>query len=201
MRLRGFLIWAGVLMAIGLPLALAAFSPQLAWRQPIYVASSFAGIAALALLLIQPLLIAGLLPGIAKPAARRIHKVVGGSLLIAVLAHVGGLWITSPPDVVDALLLVSPTPFSLWGVLAMWAVFASAFLAVFWKWLGLRWATWRTLHLGLAAVIVGGTVAHALLIEGVMENVSKIVLCALVALVALKVIVEWQGRFRRASPD
>jgi predicted ferric reductase len=201
MRLRGFLIWAGVLMAIGLPLALAAFSPQLAWRQPIYIASSFAGIAALALLLIQPLLIAGLLPGIAKPTARRIHKVVGGSLLIAVLAHVGGLWITSPPDVVDALLLVSPTPFSLWGVLAMWAVFASAFMAVFWKRLGLRWVTWRTIHLGLAAVIVGGTVAHALLIEGVMEPVSKIVLCALVALVALKVIVEWQGRFQRASPD
>jgi predicted ferric reductase len=196
--MRQGLIWTGLLAAIALPLLLGAFSPQLAWRQPVYIASSFAGIVALALLLLQPLLIAGSLPGLGKPVGRQIHRMVGGVLVLAVIVHVGGLWLTSPPDVVDALLFVSPTPFSIWGVLAMWAVFASAVLAVLWRRLGLRLSTWRGVHLALAAVIVGGTIAHALLIEGIMETLSKVLLCALVGLVALKVIVEWRARFSRA---
>jgi hypothetical protein len=48
-------------------------------------------------------------------------------LVVAVVVHVGGLWITSPPDMIDALLLTSPTPFSAFGVIAMWAIFAVAF--------------------------------------------------------------------------
>lgn len=45
------------------------------------------------------------------------------------ILHVVGLWVTSPPDVIDALLFWSPTPFSFCGVVAMWAVFASALMA------------------------------------------------------------------------
>lgn len=190
--MRGVLIWAGLLLALGMPLVLAAFSPQLAWREPIYIASSFAGILGLALLSMQPLLIAGYLPGFAKPVGRRIHKVVGGALVVAVLAHIGGLWVTSPPDVVDALLFASPTPFSLWGVIAMWALIVTACLAALRGMLGLRWTTWRVLHLGLAAIIVACTVAHALLIEGIMESQSKVLLCVLVVLAALPVALHWR---------
>ena len=39
----------------------------------------------------------------------------------------GRLWITNLPDEIDGLLFASPTPFSAWGVIAMWAVFAAAF--------------------------------------------------------------------------
>ena len=70
------------------------------------------------------------------------------------LIHVGGLWITSPPDVIDALLFASPTPFSAWGVIAMWAIFVAALLAAFRRRLRLRPRTWRIAHSSAAAVVV-----------------------------------------------
>ena len=100
--------------------------------------------------------------------------------MAAVLIHVGGLWITSPPDMIDALLFASPTPFSPFGVIAMWAIFAVALLAALRRRLGLRPRTWRIAHTLLAIVIVAGSVVHGILIEGTMETVSKAALCALV---------------------
>ena len=118
-------------------------------------------------------------------------------LVAAVLVHVGGLWITSPPDMIDALLLTSPTPFSPFGVIAMWAIFAVALLAALRRRLGLRLRTWRIAHTLLAVVIVVGSVAHGLLIEGAMETVSKAVLCALVLAATIKVLADlrvWRKR-------
>src|SRR5689334_7915409 len=106
------LIWAGLAAALGVPLALAAFSPQLEWRDPLYIAAGFAGIVALGLVLVQPLMIGGYLPGPSAYRARRAHHWIGGALVLAVLVHVGGLWISSPPDMIDALTFASPTPFS-----------------------------------------------------------------------------------------
>ena len=114
-----------------------------------------------------------------------------------VVVHVGGLWITSPPDMIDALLFASPTPFSPFGVIAMWAIFAVALLAAFRRRLGLR--TWRIAHMSLAVVIVGGSVVHGMLIEGTMETMSKAALCALVLGAAIKVMADlrvWRTRAR-----
>jgi len=58
-------------------------------------AAGFAGIVGLALLLIQPLLIGGYLPGPSPSRARRLHPWFGGLLVAAVVLHVGALWITS----------------------------------------------------------------------------------------------------------
>ena len=115
--------------------------------------------------------------GPAGQRGRRVHRFVGGILVAAVVIHVAGLWITSPPDVVDALVFASPTPFSAWGVIAMWAVFAAALLAALRRRLRLRPRMWRFAHTALAAVVVVGSIVHALLIEGTMETVSKAVLC------------------------
>ncbi len=164
-----------------MPIALAATSPLLEWREPIYIAAGFAGIAALGLLLVQPLLAGAYLPGLTAYRERRIHPWVGGILVGAVAIHVGGLWLTSPPDVVDVLLFRSPTAFSTWGVIAMWAVFVSGLLAALRQRLPLQPRTWRIVHTVLAVVIVVGTVVHATLIEGTMESVSKAALCGLVA--------------------
>jgi hypothetical protein len=60
---------------------------------------------------------------------RRTHRWIGGALVVVVVIHVAGLWFTSPPDMIDALLFTSPTPFSPFGVIAMWAIFAVALLA------------------------------------------------------------------------
>ena len=121
---RATLIWVTLAIAVGVPIAAAAVSPLLAWRDPIYILAGFAGIVALGLALAQPLLIGGYLPGLPAYRGRRVHHFIGGTLVVAVVVHVAGLWFTSPPDMIDALLFSSPTPFSPWGVTAMWAIFA-----------------------------------------------------------------------------
>jgi len=190
---RAAAIWAGLAAAIGVPIALAAASDLLAWRGPLYILAGFAGMVALGLVLVQPLLIAGTLPGLSGYRGRRIHHWIGGALAAAVVVHVAGLWITSPPDMIDALLYTSPTPFSPFGVTAMWAIVVVAVLAFFRRRLGLR--AWRTIHMALAAVIVVGGIVHAMLVEGTMETISKAALCALAAVAATKVMVDrlWRG--------
>lgn len=201
--LRNALIWVALIAALAVPIAAAAMSPLLAWREPIYIASGFSGIFALALLLVQPLLVAGYIPGLPKLRGRRVHRVIGGVLVVSVMVHVCGLWITSPPDVVDALLFVSPTPFSNWGVIAMWAVFASALLGVLrGRSNRLPLPVWRVAHTALAAVIVVGGIVHTLLIEGTMETISKVALCAVVLAATTKVIIErrsWTAFTRRKT--
>ena len=121
-------------------------------------------------------------------------------LVLAVGLHVVGLWITSPPDVIDALTFTSPTPFSAWGVIAMWAVFAAALLAACRRRLRIRVTTWRRVHVLLAVVTVVGTVVHALLIDGTMETYTKIALCVIVPAATARAIHDlglWQGARRK----
>src|SRR3954469_8403693 len=198
MRLaQATLIWAALAAAICLPIAFAAASPLLEWRDPVYILAGFAGIIALGVVLVQPLLIGGYLPGLSTYRGRRAHHWMGGALVVAVVIHVGGLWITSPPDMIDALTFTSPTPFSPFGVIAMWAIFAVALLAALRRRLGLRPRTWRIAHTCLAILVVAGSVVHAILIEGTMETVSKVALCALVLGAATKVLGDlWLWRKR-----
>lgn len=202
---RAILIWAALAAVLVWPLAVAAASPLLAWREPIYIASGFAGVIAMGLLLLQPLLVGGYLPGLPAGKGRRIHFWIGLALVVAVVGHVVGLWFTSPPDVVDALLFRSPTPFSAWGVVAMGALFAAALLAVLRRRLRLRPAIWRFGHTALVAIVVAGGAVHALLIEGTMGTVSKAALCALVVAATVKTIADLRSwsvlTRRRLSPS
>ncbi len=199
--LRSALIWGALATALAVPFAVAATSPLLAWRDPVYIVAGFAGVVGLGLLLVQPLLAGGHLPGLRVRLGRRLHAWVGAGLVVAVTVHVAGLWLTSPPDVIDALLFRSPTAFSVWGVLAMWAVFASALLAALRGRLRLRLMAWRLGHLALAVVIVLGSVVHALLIDGTMGIASKAALCALVVAAAARVVVDLRlvGRQRQMT--
>ncbi len=185
---RTALIWGGLIAIIAIALFFTAMSPLIAWRSPVYIAACFAGVIGLALLLLQPLLIGGFLPGLPKHLSRRMHPRIGVLLMICVIVHVGGLWLTSPPDVIDALTFSSPTPFSNWGVIAMWSLLATTGLALFRRRLKLRAQNWSKAHRFFALVIVIGTIVHALLIEGMMETVSKLTLCVLVFAVTIKLI-------------
>lgn len=186
-RIRATMIWSALTLAIAVPILLATQSPYLPFRAPTYIAAGFAGIVALALLLVQPLLVTQSLPGLSFAATRRAHRVIGVGLVASVAIHVGGLWITSPPDVVDALTFTSPTPFSAWGVVAMWALFGTATLAFLRHKLTVQ--GWRLGHGAFAIVIVGGTLIHAVLIEGAMEQISKILLCVAVAIATLRALM------------
>lgn len=174
---RAFLAWGGLALAVGIPLAVAALSPLHAYRSAPYVAASLAGVLALGLLLVQPLLAAGWMPGPHRVRLRRWHRRTGAALVATVAVHVGGLLVASPPDAIDALLLRSPTPFSVWGVAAMWAVVLTAALVGLRRRMRVPPGTWAALHNALALVVVLGTVIHAVQIEGTMGPLSKWALC------------------------
>ncbi|MDA8870059.1 ferric reductase-like transmembrane domain-containing protein [Rhizobiaceae bacterium] len=192
-RAKTILVWFLALAAALVPVSIAAMSPLLEWREPTYIAAGMAGVLSLAVLLMQPLLASGRLPGLSPGQSRYIHRWLGSGLVLLVVVHVVGLWVTSPPDVIDALTFASPTPFSVWGVTAMWAVLATALLVALRRWLRLSPRAFQRGHMGLAAVVVTGTIVHAWLIDGTMGTVSKAGLCALVALATVGVIAD---RFR-----
>jgi predicted ferric reductase len=187
------------------PVVVAAFSPYLASRNLPYIVGGFAGILALSFLFLQPLLPANYLAGSEGPVGRRWHRWLGVAIVVAVALHVGGLYLASPPDTIDALLLVSPTPFSIYGVTAMWGVIATALLVLFRRKLGLRHSVWRLIHNGLAAIVVASTVIHALQIEGAMEPATKWMLCLAVlaatgvALLDLRILRPLRARREGAS--
>ena len=184
------LVWLALAALIAAPLAIAASSPLLASRNTAYVVAGLAGAAAMAVLVIQPLLAAGYLPGLPITRAKAVHRWAGAVLFLLVAAHVGGLYLTSPADAVDALLLVSPTPFSVYGVAAMWALILTLLLVSARRRLGWRPSFWRIFHNALAAVIVIGSVVHALLIDGTMGPMSKLILCSAVLAISAAVLIQ-----------
>lgn len=192
--MRRTLIWVSLACAVSLPSFLAAKSPLMAWRDPIYIVAGFAGILALTLLLLQPLLAIGWIPGITLKNSRRLHRWLGGAFVLSIAVHVGALWKTSPPDVIDALTFTSPTRFSDWGVIAMWAALAAASLALVRR--RLKPTTWRLGHSSLVSITAVTSILHAVLIEGPMETVTKSALCALVfcaTLAALSKLKAWKA--------
>jgi len=193
-RIGVVLIYSALAFLAVIPIGIAAMSPLLAWREPIYIVAGFAGIIAITLMLLQPVLAAGYLPGLSIRRGRDLHRWVGCALVLSLVIHVAGLWLTSPPDVVDALLFNSPTPFSNWGVIAMWAVFASACLALFRRRFRSRLGLWRLSHKSLAGVIVIGSVVHAMKVDGTMEIISKSLLCVLLVVVTGLALMKFKQR-------
>ena len=165
---RALLTWAGLALAIGVPLFFAATSEYLAYRDATYIAAGFAGVVALALALLQPLLAQGWLPGLNVLRGRRVHRVIGVLLVVAVVVHVA----------------------------AMWALFAAALLVLFRRRMSPR--GWRIVHTSLVAIVVIGGAIHALLIEGTMEWTSKAVLCGLaIVATAAAIAMPWlRARWR-----
>ena len=181
-------IWLGAAAVVVAPVAVALASPLQASRDAMWIVGGMAGVLALALLFLQPLLIGGILPGLDGPSPRRWHRWIGSAVAGLVLLHVGGLYLTSPEDITDALLLVSPTPFAVYGVIGLGAVILTAGLAAFRRGLGPR--LWRIAHLALAATIVVASVVHAILIDGVMGEMSKLVLSVFALVAAGAVLVK-----------
>jgi predicted ferric reductase len=77
----------------------------------------------------------------------------------------------------DALLLRSATPFSIYGVIALWGVLLIALLVAFRSKIKIPIKKWKTLHAVIAAIVVVASIIHALWIQGAMGTMSKWVLC------------------------
>ena len=187
-RIIAALVWGLLAACILVPVGIAAVNPLQANRDALWIVGGMAGIVALAFLLVQPLLAAGSLPGPSLTAGRRWHRWLGTMIVVAVGLHIGGLYLSSPEDTTDTLLLVAPTPFSVYGVIALLGVVLTAILVVVKSRSGLRYASWRILHNALALVVVISSIVHALLIEGAMGSVSKAILCALILAATITVL-------------
>lgn len=184
-------VWLGVAAIAVVPVGLAAASPLLQGREALYVVGGMAGVLAFCLLFVQPLLMATA-PRLMAPArGLRWHRWVGLAIIAMVGIHVGALYAYSPEDVADALLLVSPTPFSVYGVIGLAALALTAVLAAIRRRLPAGAVSlWRLFHSLLAVAIVGAGAVHAMLIEGTMEERSKLLVC--VAAVAVVLMAAWQ---------
>jgi hypothetical protein len=110
--------------------------------------------------------------------ALRLHRAIGSAILALALAHVFSLWLYSPEDIMDALLLVAPTPFSVWGVAGLGGLLAAG--AVMALALRLPRRILIPLHVGLAGTGAVCAALHAWLIEGAMETITKALLCTAV---------------------
>ena len=190
---------AVILLLILVPLTLAALSPLLSAREPVYIIGGLAGVLGLCLLLLQPLLAAGFFPGTLLAKQRSWHAFTGGLLIVSVLAHIAGLYLTSPPDMIDALLLVSPTPYSLYGVIALWGIVVLGVVTLPVVRHRLKPARWRLVHNMVGALVVGTTVTHAVMIDGTMDRRSKLVLCA-AAVIATLCATLWLRWIRHRRP-
>jgi predicted ferric reductase len=184
-RLYTVTIWVVLAWAVIGPVAIAATSPLLGARTGVYIMAGMAGVVALALLFVQPLLATGFLPGLKVAQARLWHRWVGTGIAIGVALHVGGLYLISPSDALDALLLVAPTPFSIYGVIGMRSVVFTIILVVLRSRMGFGYNAWRIIHNGLSAIVVVTSVVHALMIEGTMGSLSKQILCFFVVAIMM----------------
>lgn len=188
-RARTSLPWLILACFVIGPVIIAAASPYQAARPAVYIVASLAGVLAMALLLVQPLLAAGYLPGLSPAQMRRGHLWTGSIFAACVAIHIGGLYLTSPQDALDALLLTSPTPFSVYGVIGMWGVLLTLILVALRTQVGLRYSAWQIIHNAVAAIVVICSVVHALMIEGTMGTISKWSLClAIVAVTAIVIV-------------
>lgn len=169
------------------PVVVAATSPLLSGREAVYIVGGMSGVVALALLLLQPILASGYLPSISTIKSKAWHRRIGLLLVLAIALHIVGLYLTSPDDLMDALLLISPTPFSLYGVVGMWAIIVTTLLVVLRSHLSWRHTLWKIVHNILACIVVVTSVTHALMIDGAMGYRSKLILC--IAIIALTIVV------------
>jgi predicted ferric reductase len=197
--MRAGVVWLVLAACVLIPVGLAAASPLQASREALWIFGGMAGVVALALLLVQPILAAGLLPGTSSPTGRRWHRWIGATIIAAVVLHVGGLYLYSPDDISDALLLVSPTPFAVYGVIGLWGAALTALLVAVRSRSGLRYATWRIVHNAVSLVVVVSSVVHAILIEGAMGFVSKAILCTLVIAAAMIALLRVHVRWTRTG--
>ena len=174
---RRIAAWIVVATMAAVPVIAAGLSPLLGGRELLWITGGMAGVVALSLLFVQPLLKAAAPPLLAARDGVYWHRRCGITIVAAVALHIGALYAYSPDDVTDVLLLVAPTPFSLYGVISMWCLVLTAVLAATRRVLQLDYRLWRILHSVLAVAVVGAGAIHAILIEGAMEEYSKLAIC------------------------
>ncbi|MBE9138248.1 ferric reductase-like transmembrane domain-containing protein [Nodosilinea sp. LEGE 07088] len=177
-----------------LPTLLAASSPLQVGRAPLWVLGTLAGVLSLSLLVVQVLLPTKWLNMFVGQQNLGWHRILGISVTGLVIAHIVGLYLYSPDDIGDALILAAPT-YSRLGVLSFWCLLLSMILAFARHKLQLVYSDWQILHSVLAVAIVGTAVAHAMLLQGTLDGFAEGLLCGSVMVAVSAAIVRWYMAF------
>jgi predicted ferric reductase len=191
--------WIGqgaLLGFVGLPVLLAALHPLQAGREPLWVWGTLAGVLALSLMVIQVLLPTGWLNVALGESKWRWHRILGISVTGLVLAHVVGLYLYSPDDIGDALVLAAPT-YSRLGMLSLGCLLLTVALALVRHRLPLTLSDWQILHSVLAVAVVGTAVAHALLLQGTLDGFAEGLLCGSAIVAVLIAVGYWYRTLAR----
>jgi hypothetical protein len=173
-----------------LPTLLAALSSLQVGRAPLWVLGTLAGILALSLLVVQVLLPTGWLNALVDKQNLRWHRILGVTITGLVITHIIGLYLYSPDDIGDALILAAPT-YSRLGVLSAWCLLLSVMLAFARHKLHLADSDWQTLHSAFAVAIVGTAIAHAMLLQGTLDGFAEGLLCGSAGVAVLMAIAHW----------
>src|SRR5438128_2573059 len=95
--------WVAIAALAAIPIIAAALSPLQAGREFLWLVGGMAGVVALSLLFVQPLLMATS-PALVAPGDGVLwHRWVGVAIVALVGLHVGALYAYSPDDITDAL--------------------------------------------------------------------------------------------------
>ena len=104
------------------------------------------------------------------------------------IVDIVALYLTSPADIADALLLRSATPFSIYGVVGFGGVLLIAALVLFRS--KIPTGHWKTIHVIIALIVVLASVIHALWIQGTMGLVSMWLLCGVILLCTMYAVIK-----------
>jgi predicted ferric reductase len=158
------------------PVVVSLRSPLQQGRDATWVLGALFGVVALGLIAVQVLLPTPWLDDLLGGHELRWHRILGLSVAAVVVAHVAGLYLYSPDDVRDALVLSAPT-YSRLGVLSAWMLGLSIVLALARRRLGLTYSDWQILHSALAVAVVGTAVAHTVMIRGTLDGPAEMLTC------------------------
>lgn len=179
----------------------AALSPLQAGRDLTWIAGGLTGVLALGLLVPQGLLATGWIT--TGPRQRRWHRRTAYLLILAVLAHVGGLYLYSPDDILDALLLHMPL-YSKLGVASLAALVLVAALAAARRAFRRHPSGWRIAHGTLAALVAATAIGHTVLawgaLDGWAERLTVLAVMLAIAGALLQPLLE-RRRAREARRD
>lgn len=184
------LLWVALALIVAMPLAASLLSPLQAGRAVPWVWGTLAGVAALSLLVVQLLLPSGWSYRALYAQNLRWHRRLGLVVTGLVVTHIGGLYLYSPDDIGDALVLQAPT-YSRLGVLAAWCMVLSVGLALARRRLPLQRDDWQIMHSTLAVAITGLAVGHVVMLEGTLDGPVEWVLCAAAVGAVTTTVVYW----------
>jgi predicted ferric reductase len=170
------------------PLVIAVTDRHLDGASAALTVSAVTAALAVPALAIQPLLAGGGLV--------RLHRALGATALVLVLAHVAALFVESPEDARFALSPDGPTRARM-ALFATIALLLAALLGVFRGRLPLSPMTWRVLHAYLAVVVIALGIGHAVLTDGALDGIGTAVLLGFGALGLLGVPAAHLARTRR----